>query len=463
MDDIQFNASLDALLANETLDGTTGVGDTTINVPQSGASASAPESYAPGVSRGVTACSAAFSSNGVPQGQGMNSAYTITAPMQFGATKTALGQAVATAAGTIVPNQQVPLPSAAASTGTLGSYVSHGSYETGNNSSGRFTGNRKHTSGTKRSRGGDKDGSAAVSDDEDDKDKRRQDRNLREQQRSHRITAQIEELRTILSSAQVRHKPDKFSTLVTIGDYIKQLQQRSAMLDAEHKKLIDTISRTNELANEPHLPDGAVSRSCSSGPEALTSISGQSGPGVSDIYNEDELVFVRNVDYQSIFFKCGIPLAVASIDGRFLDCNVEFENVSGYKRGELLPNNHLLPSSVPDPMSSMSSKEERHSFDLEEVGNSESPELPLSSISGPAKSLSLFNLLSRDCMEGVFLALSAMLKRPSKNAPQIENEADRKDFWTGNVRLNRNTKIEVRFSRVPLEAYCLHWSVLLTS
>ena len=306
-------------------------------------------------------------------------------------------------------------------------------------------------SGTKRSRGGDKDSSAAVSDDEDDRDKRRQDRNLREQQRSHKITAQIDELRTILSSAQIRHKPDKFSTLVTVGDYIKQLQQRSAMLDAEHKKLIDTISRSNEMANEPHLPDGTVSRSNGSGLEAPSSIPGQGAPG---IYNEEELVFVRNVDYKSVFFKCGIPLAVASIDGRFLDCNVEFVNITGYKREELLPNDSPLRSSVPDSLSSLSSEPVQQSLsDLGEAGisdkgsvsdlTSESPEARRPNTSTATKSLSLFNLLSRECMEGVFLALSAMLKRPSKDAPQVETEADRKDFWTGNVRLNRNTEIEV--------------------
>ena len=442
MDDLQFNASLDALLASETLDGTTAAGDTSINVPQSNTTALNSVSYAPGARSGVTTRSSAFSSNGALQGQGM---YT-TAPVQYGATAS---------------NQ----PSGSASIATRGSYVSQGSYETGNASTGNFAVSQRRMSGTKRARGGDKeDGSAAVSDDEDDRDKRRQDRNLREQQRSHRITSQIDELRTILSSAQIRHKPDKFSTLVTVGDYIKQLQQRSAMLDEEHKKLIDTISRTNEVANEPHLPDGTGANANSLGHGSQPAIPGQSGAG---IYNEEELVFVRNVDYKSVFFKCGIPLAVASIDGRFLDCNEGFVNVSGYKRGELLPNDP--PStSVADSMSSLSSENGRQSFsDLNETGSSDkgnisdltsdTPEVVRSNTTGSTKSLSLFNLLSRECMEGVFLALSAMLKRPSKDAPQLEHKADPKDFWTGNVRLNRNTEIEVCFARAVLEVHA-GWS-----
>ncbi|KAL3924954.1 MAG: hypothetical protein SGILL_000727 [Bacillariaceae sp.] len=333
------------------------------------------------------------------------------------------GQAVATAAGTIVPHQMAPPPGEA----------------------------RRRMSGTKRARSGHKS-TMAVSEDEDDTDKRRQGRNLREQQRSQKITEQIEQLRSILSSAQIRHKPDKFSTLVTVGDYIQQLQERSAVLDAEHQKLIDTISRTNEMANEPHLPGSASSRSSNATHEATDSNS-----GISDIYNEEELVFVRNVDYKNIFNRCGIPLAVASIDGRFLDCNVEFEDLSGYKREEMLP--PVPAESQPDPVPSIPSDAAGQS--LSELGDelqSESGRLsdmtPEAAQSGNAdvatstKSLSLFNLLSRECMEHVFLALSTMLKRPSIDAPELKTEAERKDYWTGNVRLNRNVEIEMRMSIV---------------
>jgi hypothetical protein len=164
-----------------------------------------------------------------------------------------------------------------------------------------------------------------VSEDEEDRDRRRQDRNYREQQRSQRITHQIDQLRLVLSEAQIRHKPDKFSTLITVGEYIKQLQERSAMLDAEHKKLIDTITKTNELANESHLPIATSNSkilSANTGPDKSHATTSSLIKASDNIYNEDESLFVHNVDYKSIFIRCCVPLAVTSIDGRLLNCNI---------------------------------------------------------------------------------------------------------------------------------------------
>jgi PAS domain-containing protein len=456
MDDIQFNASLDALLANETLEGTSGDGDTSIDVPSLRASTAA--SYGNGTAASNNGVSAGEGSTAFPANNLLQGSYT-TAPVQYSTTATnpATGQDAATAAGTVVPHQLMPPSSGPSSMAKRGSFASQGSYDTG--SANERAGSKTCMSGTKRARGGDKD-ATAVSEDEDDKGKRRHDRNLREQQRSHKITAQIDHLRSILSLAQIPHKPDKYSTLVTVFDYIKQLQQRSALLDAEHKKLIDTISRTNEIANEPHLPEsttssnGTLSRRNGSGLEAVSSISGRSGSGISH-YNEEELVFVRNVDYKSIFFRCGVPLAVATIDGRFLDCNVAFENVSGYKREEMIPHDQPTSRDTPDAVASLSSNDGHNSLLGLDVSTnaqkgsvsdmtSEATDGHKSDAHSATKSLSLFNLLSRECMESVFLALSAMLKRPSKkDSPQTEIEAETNDVWTGNVRLNRNTEIEV--------------------
>jgi hypothetical protein len=80
---------------------------------------------------------------------------------------------------------------------------------------------------------------SAVSEDE----RIRHDRNSREQQRSQQITTQIEELRRLLQSANVDvEKADKYSTLVTVGEYIKQLHDDAAELEAEHGRLVDTIT-----------------------------------------------------------------------------------------------------------------------------------------------------------------------------------------------------------------------------
>eukprot|EP00957_Ditylum_brightwellii_P153489 11681359-Ditylum_brightwellii.AAC.1 len=78
-------------------------------------------------------------------------------------------------------------------------------------------------------------------------DKRRYERNLREQQRSYKISQQIKELRTVLAESHIPFKPNKFSILLSVVEYIKQLQQRSIVLDNEHKKLIMTIQQTKEM------------------------------------------------------------------------------------------------------------------------------------------------------------------------------------------------------------------------
>jgi len=345
----------------------------------------------------------------------------------------------------------------------------------------------------KRTRGGT---STAVSDSEDEGSRRRHDRNLREQQRSQKITHQIDQLREVLAAASVRFKPDKHSTLFSVVDYVKQLQRRSTMLDIEHKKLLDTISKTNQLVNEPY--HGNLCASASSSTRGLKS-NGGIGTGVAkpdsalsggvrgndnsnalvtgsdgDVYNEDVLVFVRNIDYKCLFNKCGMPLAVASIDGRLMDCNHEFVKLTGYRRDELLPNEQhqkrqgyeelqqqssiviaddagssfLSDSIFPDKPTSTSS----NSDDCNTMVNTESDALYMRRTNAAShtnntqtRNFSLFNLLSRNNMEEVFVSLSEMLKQPPKEENGI-GLASKTDYWTGNVRLSRNTHLEMRMN-----------------
>ena len=88
-----------------------------------------------------------------------------------------------------------------------------------------------------------------VSENEDEGSRRRQDRNVREQQRSQQITGQISGLKQVLEEANIQFKADKHSTLVSVVDYVKQLQERSRMLEGEHEKLQDTITKTTEMVN----------------------------------------------------------------------------------------------------------------------------------------------------------------------------------------------------------------------
>jgi PAS domain-containing protein len=335
--------------------------------------------------------------------------------------------------------------------------------------------------------------SMAVSDSEDDCSRRRHDRNLREQRRSQKITHQIDQLREVLAAASVRFKPDKYSTLVSVVQYVKQLQLRSTMLDMEHKKLLDTITRTNEMVNEPYATSGTSavsstgnigsSSNCGIGTDAAKPDSALSGcvggndnanevpnGGGGHVYNDDELVFVRNVDYKCIFDRCGMPLAVASIDGRLMDCNHEFVKLTGYRREELLPNekhqNQNMQQGLQRQGSTIIADDVGSSF----FSSSIFPDEPASSCSindnskktkkeldvtttnaachmghAEIRNFSLFNLLSRNNMEEVFMSLSEMLKQPPKDESGMSS-VSKADYWSGNVRLSRNTHLEIRIN-----------------
>lgn len=275
---------------------------------------------------------------------------------------------------------------------------------------------------------------SAVSEDEGDRNKRRTDRNVREQHRSHKITEQIAELKEVLSSANQQFKPDKYSTLTKVVEYIKQLQERSQMLDVEHKKLVETISQTNEMVNNQYVP------AYTSGSDAPSISNDLLADGSSSSLGEESMVYVRGLDYKIAFQGCGIPLALSSIDGRFLDCNDTFLELTGYSREELLPLEEGGGDAGPSNSNGgLGNKNNTVSF---------SPDQDSS------KNLSLFNLLCRDGMEQVFFAMSEMLKHPgSIGTPAAKpTEASKlADFWSGPVKLcrqdNRAVKLNVTLVR----------------
>jgi len=160
-------------------------------------------------------------------------------------------------------------------------------------------------------------------------ERRRHERNLREQQRSSKISQQVKELRDLLSDSNVPFKPNKYSILLNVVEYIKQLQGRAIMLDAEHKKLITTIRRTNEIVQSGNPPSSADETDA-------TNLTGNSS---SDPGSENEMVFVQGLNYKSVFQQSPAALGVAALDGILLDCNGEFELLLGLPRESLLNNN----------------------------------------------------------------------------------------------------------------------------
>lgn len=158
-------------------------------------------------------------------------------------------------------------------------------------------------------------------------ERRRYERNLREQQRSYRISQQIKQLRDVLEESKIPFKPNKFSILVSVVEYIKQLQTRAIMLDAEHQKLIDTIRQTNDMVSSGQTP--SPTESSNDFTDAVTS-EGATEP------SEVSLTVARELDFQVVFQCCPSGMAVCSLDGRILACNSSFEASLGVKKEEVL-------------------------------------------------------------------------------------------------------------------------------
>jgi PAS domain-containing protein len=158
-------------------------------------------------------------------------------------------------------------------------------------------------------------------------ERRRYERNLREQQRSYKISQQVKELREVLAESNVPFKPNKYSILLSVVEYIKQLQARAIMLDAEHQKLITTIRQTNELVNSGNAPSSADETYATN----LTGNTSSSDPG-----SDSEMIFVQGINYKSVFEQCPAALGIAALDGRILECNFEFQLLLGFARDELM-------------------------------------------------------------------------------------------------------------------------------
>jgi len=156
-------------------------------------------------------------------------------------------------------------------------------------------------------------------------EKRRYERNMREQQRSYRISQQIKMLRDVLEENKIPFKPNKFSILVSVVEYIKQLQARAIMLDSEHQRLAETIRQTNEMVTSGQVP--------SSGEESQNEDASRVHK-MPDIASSD--LMVKGLDYEGVFDRCPSALGIASLDGRVLSCNTSFEELLSVRKDQIL-------------------------------------------------------------------------------------------------------------------------------
>jgi len=158
-------------------------------------------------------------------------------------------------------------------------------------------------------------------------ERRRYERNLREQQRSYKISQQIKQMREVLQESNIPFRPNKYSILVSAADYIKQLQGRAVMLDSEHQRLIDTIRQTNDLVTSCASNGGGTASMSALSDGQDDVLSSVDGGSTSDGLTPHSLLLVQGIDYMSVFRHCPYPIGVATLDGRMLDCNQAFEEL----------------------------------------------------------------------------------------------------------------------------------------
>ena len=187
--------------------------------------------------------------------------------------------------------------------------------------------------------------------------KRKQDRNAREQKRSLKISQQIGHLKDVLEEDGKKVKNSKMAILVSVQEYIRELESQISVLQ---------LSRNSALGQQPQQPQqaqqqaggpgkgedgggGSVGGSGGDGvaalmlpPPALTMTSKKSAAmsSVSSASGEDAMTAAgvegaSGVDYQSLFHQVSTPLAVAGVDGRFVDANARFQMATGYSKEEL--------------------------------------------------------------------------------------------------------------------------------
>jgi PAS domain-containing protein len=179
-------------------------------------------------------------------------------------------------------------------------------------------------------------------------EKKRHIRNIREQQRSFKISKQIDQLKELLQSSGFRlEKSSKTSVLAGVAEYVKELQTKSQEIDNGFRRVI--------LQSDVDVADLEQQEI-----ETGTEIEIEKNPFLLD--RED----LADCQFREIFYSSPIPLALTDKEGRFLDCNQPFLEVASLSK-ELLEASTLFslvePSSLLDAYSSVATLLQQISVD----------------------------------------------------------------------------------------------------
>lgn len=178
---------------------------------------------------------------------------------------------------------------------------------------------------------------------------KREERNAREKERSYRIAAQINELRTLLSNGGVIvPKGTKNAVLTEAANYIKMLQQHQYKSEIHRQQLIQQMQMIGGGAIGPQAANAIRHVAAQNGVWSLGKFGGVPPRTAVDQQQQqnqeqeqqggNQNIFLKSIDdhdYRYIFNSCSIPMAIASMGGAFIDCNQVFTELSQYGKQEL--------------------------------------------------------------------------------------------------------------------------------
>ncbi|CAB1099224.1 unnamed protein product [Ectocarpus sp. CCAP 1310/34] len=157
-----------------------------------------------------------------------------------------------------------------------------------------------HSGGTEQQEGsvgsgGDRGGSSTSS--SNPSELKRQERNAREQRRSLMTSRQIDKLRKLLQECGIQTKANKSSVLSEVASYTAQLQQQIEQLEEERARWMAETSDVPEVGRQD--PNGGT------------------------------------IDCKQVFAHASVALAMATVEGRLIESNLQFEALSGHRNEEL--------------------------------------------------------------------------------------------------------------------------------
>jgi PAS domain-containing protein len=189
-------------------------------------------------------------------------------------------------------------------------------------------------------------------------DKRREERNAREKERSLRISQQINELRGLLSNGGVVvPKGTKSSVLTEAANYIRMLQQHQYRSEIDRQQLVQQMQLIGSGAHGVQAAATIRHVAAQNGVWSLGNFGGvppksamtfyqpnaseESSSSTASVDQNNDAVAalgalkMEGPDYRFVFNSCGFAMAIASMGGAFLDCNHLFSQLTQYTKQEL--------------------------------------------------------------------------------------------------------------------------------